>query len=182
MSTFAATASILSAQQLGLFVIEKYGLSKNSICSLLRTGMNHTYLLADNEAKSILRVYSHNWRSKAEVEEEIRLLTLLKDNGISISYPVADVDGNYIQEIDAPEGVRYAVVFSYAEGGKVRFIDPDACAKIGVIMAQMHNVTEHTALERIDYNDTTLLELRYRYAQHFFSDDLPEMQFVKTLS
>ncbi|WP_255478527.1 hypothetical protein [Flavobacterium sp. Sd200] len=42
MSTFAVTASILSAQQLGLFVIEKYGLSKNSICSLLKTGMNHT--------------------------------------------------------------------------------------------------------------------------------------------
>ncbi|WP_370519228.1 phosphotransferase [Flavobacterium sp. Sd200] len=130
----------------------------------------------------MLRVYSHNWRSKAEVEEEIRLLTLLKDNGISISYPVADINGNYIQEINAPEGMRYAVVFSYAEGGKVRFIDPDTCAKIGAIMAQMHNVNEHTAIKRINYNDTTLLELPYRYAQQFFSDDLPEMQFVKTLS
>ncbi len=67
MTVFPVIASTISAKELGEFAKEKYGLNKNYDCELFRTGMNHTYFLSDNEIKYVLRVYSHNWRSKSEI-------------------------------------------------------------------------------------------------------------------
>ena len=51
--------SIISPEYLAEFVISKYRVTKNTTCSLFRTGMNHTYFVSDNETKYVLRVYSH---------------------------------------------------------------------------------------------------------------------------
>ncbi len=182
MSTFAVIASTLSAHELGLLVQKKYGLDKETSCTLLRTGMNHTYLVSGINTKSIFRVYSFGWRTKTEIAEEIKLLLLLKNNDLSVSYPIADINGAFIQEIDAPEGLRYAVLYSYAEGNKVRFIDKAACANVGVLMAQLHNVTANKTLKRSVYNNETLLEIPYQYAQGFFAAALPEMGFIRALT
>ncbi len=92
--------------------------------------MNHTYFLSDSETKYVLRVYSHNWRSKSEIFEEIKLLNLLKENDLSVSFPIQDKKGEFIQEINAPEGIRYLVLFSFAKGGKIRFMDNETCFKM----------------------------------------------------
>lgn len=135
MTYFPVINSTLSATALGQLVIEKYGLNQNCSCRLFRTGMNHTYFITDNDTKYVLRVYCYNWRSKSEIEEEIKLLQLLKENQLSISYPIADKKDIFIQDINAPEGLRYAVLFSFAEGGKMRFMDAETCYSIGVLMA-----------------------------------------------
>ena len=54
-----------------------------------------------------------------DVESEIDLLQYLKANGASVSFPIADKQGNAIQTICAPEGERYAALFSYAEGSSL---------------------------------------------------------------
>lgn len=179
MSAFPVTASTLSEKELGIFAIAKYGLNKNSACKLFRTGINHTYIISENEVKYVLRVYSYGWRSKQEILEEIELLTFLKENNVSISSPVSDKNGEYIQEINAPEGIRYAVLFTYAKGEKVRFMDVATCASVGSLMAQIHNLTSDRKLERTLYGRHSLLELPYQYAKGFFSEKLPEMKFIK---
>lgn len=123
MTTFPVTASTISAKELGEFTIEKYALNKNYSCKLFRTGMNHTYFLSDTKTKYVLRVYSHNWRSKPEIIEEIKLLNLLRENKLSVSFPIKDKNGEFIQEINAPKGNRSVVLFSFAEGKKNRFMD-----------------------------------------------------------
>jgi len=182
MKNFPAITSTLSACELGEFIRERYRLSQNCTCKLFRTGINHTYFIDDDETKYVLRVYFYNWRSKSQILEEIKLLNLLKENNISISYPIADIEGNFIQDINAPEGIRHAVLFSFAEGKKIRFMDTATCFSIGSLMARMHLVTQNRNIERINYNTESLLKLPYEQVKKIFSETLEEMQFIKKQS
>lgn len=182
MTQFPVTTSTLSATALGQFVTEQYNLSENCTCQLFRTGINHTYFIADNETKYVLRVYFYEWRSKSQIEEEIKLLLLLKENNISISFPIADKKGEFIQDINAPEGMRHAVLFSFAEGEKIRFMDAATCFAIGSLMAKIHTVTANKSIKRINYDVETLVQLPYVYAKSHFSESITEMQFVKKQS
>lgn len=179
MTVFPVITSTLSAKELGEFIKDKYQLNENFNCELFRTGMNHTYFLSDNETKYVLRVYSHNWRSKSEIIEEIELLKLLKENNLSVSFPIQDKSGEFFQEINAPEGIRYVVLFSFAQGGKIRFMDNETCFEIGSLMAKIHNLTLNKTINRTTYNKKSLIELPYKHLKQFFSDKLPEMEFIK---
>ncbi len=181
MTVFPVIASTISEKELGEFAKERYGLNENYDCKLFRTGMNHTYFLSDNETKYVLRIYSHNWRSKSEITEELDLLNLLNENNLSVSYPIQDKNGEFIQELNAPEGIRYVVLFSFAKGEKVRFIDKETCSLIGALMAKIHNLTSNATIDRVSYNKKSLLELPYEHLKKFFSETLPEMEFIKEI-
>lgn len=181
MKTFPVATSTLSEKELGNFIQEKYQLNKNLGCKLFRTGVNHTYFLSDSQSKFVIRVYCHQWRTKSEIQEELELLKLLQSHHLSISYPIADNYGNYIQEINAPEGLRYAVVFSFAEGGKMRFMNNETCSKIGSLMAKIHNITSTKKIARVNYNSDILLNKSYHYLTSYFSEDLDEMKYLKEI-
>ena len=181
MTHFPVTSTTLSATALEQFVIEKYNLSPNATCQLFRTGINHTYFITDGEHKYVLRVYCYNWRSNEEIETEMDLLLLLKQNNISVSYPIADRNKQFIQDINAPEGLRHAVLFSFAEGGKMRFMDEATCFKIGVLMGQLHQITVDKTYNRIAYNSESLLRKPYVQALQHFPIENPEMQYLKTV-
>tara|TARA_R110002051_G_scaffold56046_9_gene104028 strand:- start:23982 stop:24968 length:987 start_codon:yes stop_codon:yes gene_type:complete len=176
---FPVITSTLSAKELGEFVIEKYSLSNQFHCNLFRTGINHTYFLTNNKTKYVIRVYSHNWRSNSEITAELKLLKHLKANEINISHPIKDSNGQYIQEIKAPEGIRFMVLFSYAEGEKLRFMDHEILNLIGAIVSKFHNVTLNTTLQRITYTKQSLLEQSYLQLLQFFPKELPDMEFLK---
>lgn len=181
MITFPVLASAISEKELGDFIKERYGLHKDYVCKLFRTGMNHTYILSYNESKYALRVYSHNWRSKSEIIAELGLLTLLHQNDLSVSFPIQDINSELIQEINAPEGIRYVVLFSFAKGGKIRFIDNDTCFTIGSLMAKIHHLTSNTTINRMHYDKKSLVELPYDRLKEFFSEDLTEMKYIKEI-
>lgn len=181
MKVFPVIASIVSEKELGEFAKEKYGLNESFECSLFRTGMNHTYFISDKETKYVLRVYSHNWRTKSEIKEELELLILLSKNNLGVSFPIEDKNGILIHEINAPEGIRYVVLFSFAKGEKIRFLDQETCFSIGSLMAKIHNLTANKHIERIAYIKETLLELPYDYLKQFFSEEIPEMKFIKEI-
>lgn len=182
MVSFPVIDSTLSAAHLVLFVQEKYGFTENTSCKLFRTGINHTYMISDNEDKYVLRIYSYNWRTETEISEELRLIILLKENNIAVSYPIHDKDKNYIQTLQAPEGLRYVVLFSFAEGKKVRNLTEKTCYSIGSLMANIHKTTINQEVKRIEYNANTLTQLPYQYATKHFAESLEEMQFVKSAS
>lgn len=181
MTHFPVTSTTLSATALGQFAIEKYNLSPNATCQLFRTGINHTYFITDGEHKYVLRVYCYNWRSKHEIQAEMDLLLLLKQNNISISYPIPDRNKQFIQDINAPEGLRHAVLFSFAEGGKMRFMDEATCFKIGLLMGQLHQITVDKTCNRIAYNSESLLRKPYVQALQRFPTENREMQYLKTV-
>lgn len=180
MNPFPVYDSRLSASHLGVFLAEKYQLGDTVHCRILKTGINHSYLLKDGVNKQIFRLYSYNWRTKTEIVEELRLLTLLSEKGVPVSYPIADATGNFIQEIMAPEGLRFGVLFSFAEGEKIRNFTDDTHFNIGAAMARFHQVTQNLPLERITYNAETLLLSPLQRAKAFFAADSATMAFVES--
>jgi Ser/Thr protein kinase RdoA (MazF antagonist) len=179
MTNFPVTNSNLSAAHLALFLQEKYALSKDTKCQIIKAGINDTYVLTDHGAKFVFRVYSLNWRTKVEIGEEIKLLNLLKHNDISISYPLADNDNHYIQIFNAPEGERYGVLFTFASGEKLHNISEETHFQIGQLMARMHKLTVNQKLNRIDYSPEIILVDSLKKVAHFLPQGSEEMNFMK---
>ncbi|MFL1895659.1 phosphotransferase [Aquimarina sp. 2-A2] len=182
MKVFPVTTSTLSAKELGAYITTVYQLKGDFDCKLFRTGINHTYFLSNKETKYVLRVYCYEWRSKSEILEEIALLNLLKKEKLAISFPIEDKTGVFVQEINAPEGKRYAVLFSYAKGEKIRYMNKETCFSIGSLMAKIHTITSNKTLNRISYKKDSLLTLPYQNLKQFFSEQLPEMNFIRELA
>lgn len=181
MTNFPISSSTLSASHLGDFIQQKYGLSHAVSCQLFRTGINHSYIVSDGEQKYVFRVYSFNWRSAEEIGEELRLLDLLKKNGVSVSYPIQDQKNNYIQYIPAPEGLRYAVLFSFADGKKLRKLSSEMLYTIGLLIGSIHKLTLGKRLKRTTYNANKLTTDPYLFISKYFSEELEEMQFIKQI-
>ena len=171
-------SSILSADYIGLFVQTKYGLIGDVSCKVLKTGVNHSYLVTNGASKFIFRLYSLDWRTDLEISEEIRLLNLLLSKEISISYPLKDVDDNYIQHLEAPEGVRQGVLFSFAEGDKRLNFSADLHFKVGKTMAQIHQTTVNIKLKRVSYTPKLVLEDPFVHLRQFLAADSEEMAWM----
>ena len=178
--TFQVTESTLSAFDLGKFIHAKYDLSPDTNCKLFRTGMNHSYHVSDGQNKFILRIYTLNWRTRTEISEELRLLNHLKQHSIDVAQPIADREGHFIQDITAPEGLRYGVLFSFAEGKKISKFSATTSYHIGRTMARMHEVTENYELNRVTYNSKTLLTDSLIHTKSFFPNTSEEMDFVES--
>lgn len=157
MKYCSISQSIIDESYLGSFLLEQYQLRTNASCQLIKTWVNDTYLLESNLKKYIFRIYRLNWRTKKEIDEELRWINLLKEKNISVSFPILDLDKNYIQYINAPEGKRYGVLFSFAEGEKQLQISPKFHYDIGKMMAKIHQVSEGQHLERIHYSPQVLI-------------------------
>jgi Ser/Thr protein kinase RdoA (MazF antagonist) len=180
MTHFPVTNSNLSAPHIALFLKEKYSLSKDIRCQLIKAGINDTYLVTDNSTKFVFRVYSLNWRTKEEIGEEIKLLNQLNENEISISYPLSDHENHYIQTLNAPEGDRFAVLFTYARGEKLHITSKETHFQIGQLMARFHKITHNQKLNRIDYTPEVILIESLKKVSSFLTDDTEEMRFMKS--
>ncbi|MFD2936675.1 phosphotransferase [Spirosoma flavum] len=181
MAYFPVTSSILSATHLSQFLQTKYSLSSSATCRLLKAGINHSYLVTDGSVKAVFRVYSLNWRTENEIGEEVKLLNLIQKNGVPVSYPLNDIAGKYIQEIDAPEGKRFGVMFSFAEGEKLLTYSSDLHFKVGEIMAKFHKITHNLTLDRAKYTPEIMLVDSLNQLKAFLPEETKEMQFMQDM-
>ncbi len=179
MTIFPVTESTLSANRIGEFLQERYDLSEKTSCKLFRTGMNHLYIVSDGDAKFVFRIYTFNWRTKLEVAEELRLLIHLKENHVPITYPIADKQNEFIQELNAPEGKRYGVLFSFASGIKTARFTAETSYLIGQALAKIHKATELFILNRVTYDTKVLLTDSIERTKLFFSRPSDEIKFLE---
>ncbi len=181
MSSFPVITSTLSAAHLAVFLQQQYALGKNVSCRLLKAGINHSYLVNTQEESFVFRVYSYNWRTEKEITEELKLIRLLHDNRISVSYPIADTKGSYLQQLEAPEGRRTGVLFSFAQGEKMLNFPASLHYTTGTMMAKMHAFTRQLQLERITYTPQVLLADPMPYIKQYLPANTPEMAFMEEL-
>lgn len=179
---FPTINSTLSPNELSKVIQQKYLLSDKTECNLFRAAMNHLYIITDDEKKFVFRVYTHNWRTKLEIEEELRLLIHLKETDQQVAYPIADKSNEYIQKIDAPEGQRFGVLFSYANGAKTAKFSNQTSFLIGQTLAKIHKSTEKFMLNRIAYNSQSLLVDSLLRTKNFFKNKTDEIKFLEQLS
>jgi Ser/Thr protein kinase RdoA (MazF antagonist) len=182
MNEIRVSSSIVSAEALGLFLKQQYGWDQFISCRLLRAGINHTYLVESSTGKYVFRLYSLNWRTRTEIQEEIELVRELKEKGLSVSYALPSRSGEYIIELMAPEGIRSGVLFSFAEGTKQHQYPVELHREVGRLMATFHKITSNRVLQRTTYNLQRLLEEPFIYINQYLGSATAEMQYLKTLS
>lgn len=180
MTHLPVISSILSPEALAAFVREKYALAENTNCRLLKAGVNHTYRMDSGTESFVFRIYSYNWRTEEEITEELNLLQLLKQHNISVSYPVPDSSGKFIQTVQAPEGIRFAALFSYAAGHKIHNYSSEAHFEIGKLMANIHKLTNGLEQKRVTYTPEILLKEPIEQIRKFLPGETEEMQFLVT--
>jgi Ser/Thr protein kinase RdoA (MazF antagonist) len=183
MNIFPAQYSTLSAVALKDFIAEKYGF-QNIECRLLVRNVSDTYILEENGLKYILKIYRTTYRSLDEIQGEVELLNILKNEGAPVSYPIADLSGIQIQQFRAAEGIRYGVVFSFAQGKVVPVPNDKQLQIIGRNVALMHNITSTCKLrhQRMIYNVDTTLKQSLVIIKQRFAGMPEEYDFLKDLT
>jgi len=134
---FPTVAATLCSDALAELVQNGYHLATPVTCHFWRKGVNDTYIIETGDAKYCLRVYRCNWQTEQDIEAEVDLLTRLRENAISVSAPIPRADGRFLNRLNAPEGARYAVLFSYVEGKPVSMDNAQSRA-YGRMAGQIH--------------------------------------------
>lgn len=109
--------SVISSDALVPALYDLYEIGDIIESRFLSNGLNDTYKLKTSTGQYILRIYKANWRNKNDIDFEVELLNHLIKKEIPVSGPLIRRNGDYVIEFDASEGQRFAVLFTYAEGG-----------------------------------------------------------------
>jgi len=69
--------------------------------------VSDTYLIRGLDQQFIFKIYRDAHRKADEIRAEVELLTILKNEEVSVAYPIANVEGDMLQAFNAAEGTRY---------------------------------------------------------------------------
>jgi Ser/Thr protein kinase RdoA (MazF antagonist) len=126
---------------------QRYVFDEKVSCRLFDYGLNDIYQVKSENIVYYLRVSLAGVHNRKDYEEEIFIINTLSKNNISVAAPIKCNDGQYIWEINAPEGKRYAVLFEEAkklpsDNSKLK------SHNLGIMLAKLH--------EAADNNDFTV--------------------------
>lgn len=131
--------SVLSNENLLKKVVPFYEIENTISCDVLYEGANDSYKVLTQNGNFLLRVYSQSWRSKADIQFEMEALYHLNKMGAKVAYPIKRKDGEFITSVEAPEGTRYVIITTYADGKEIWDGDSIDWALYGKQVAQIHN-------------------------------------------
>jgi len=151
-----------------------YDLAEPVNCCLFRKGMSDVYKVTSGGGVYYLKNYLAGTYDRADYEEEAHIINSLIENGINAAVPVprnsvirdADNDREFVWEIDAPEGVRYAILFTEAkeapseDGEKKSFALGRALAKIHAISDEYDYKISRPAIDFVQLIDQPMEKLR----------------------
>lgn len=151
---FPTLYSTLSPAALATHISQQYTFGPVQ-CKFIVRGVGDTYLVTTADKQFILRIYRPTHRSLVQIRAEVELLTALHAAQVSVSYPLADKDGHYIQSLPAAEGTRHAVLFTYAQGRSHNVLSEVQLGNFGREMARFHNISSQIQLS----NDRWIFDL-----------------------
>jgi Ser/Thr protein kinase RdoA (MazF antagonist) len=113
-------------------------------CRLYMVNVSDTYINQNEGETFFLRVYRKVHRTRSEVCFELAMLNHLHHKGVAVARPVPRRDGGLVNEVEAQEGRRYAVLFTAARGKEPSYDgDPEGMAeRYGQAVARMHNALD----------------------------------------
>jgi Ser/Thr protein kinase RdoA (MazF antagonist) len=133
-------ASVLDPRELRVRLARRWGW-RDARVEFWNRGVNDTYRVqvraGGRTRKAYLRVYRHRWRTRRQIQGEVDLLLSLRQRRADVAYPIAKPDGTCIEELQAPEGRRYAVLYSAAQGVMPR-LDAALCRRFGRLAGALH--------------------------------------------
>lgn len=141
-----AVRSLLSPAALAETVGTEYGLVQVR-CRLVKATIRDVYRVEARRGPAVLVVYRHGRRTVEEIGAELDVLDDLAERGPAVDVAVAPAlrtrAGERIVTLVAPEGIRYAALFRFAEGALLgRSPEPEAARSFGQTIARMHALTD----------------------------------------
>ncbi|QGQ99187.1 aminoglycoside phosphotransferase [Paenibacillus psychroresistens] len=152
MSLFPVAYSLLSKQALLSHIKDNYDVHEPLTLKYFLRGMNDTYILETGSCKYMFRVYRADRRNKSEIAFELDLLNYLNQNDVCVSIPITKIDGTLINEFFVTEGVKYGVMFSYAEGNERPIRTVEDSFLFGKSVALIHKVTDNFSSKHVRGN------------------------------
>jgi Ser/Thr protein kinase RdoA (MazF antagonist) len=138
MKQLAVIQSTISPAAIIAEILPSYGLTSVTKCILWAHRVNDTYLIETvTRERYVLRIYRSHWRSEDDIRYELDLILHLRQRGLPVSYPIPCRDGTFVQTVGAPEGFRFAVLFSYI-AGREPLNNPHDSHLYGRSVASMH--------------------------------------------
>ncbi|GAA3623475.1 phosphotransferase enzyme family protein [Flavivirga jejuensis] len=179
--TFPTEKSILSIEGIKKYILSEYDLEENCKCLFYRPGLNDTYKIEESEKLFYLRIYNSKWRTKHDVESEIILIKHLSANGLDVASPVENKNNQFIMEINAPEGIRYAVLFKSALGRCVDKLDEKQSLNYGKMVSSIHESSDKLdKLNRFNLDMNHLLEQPLSNIKPFFKNREADFNYLRT--
>jgi len=184
MTTFKAQASILSELALQEQLLSRYRLGSPVSCRLHKYGVNDTYRVQAADSLYFLRVYSLRYSEYATIQREVCLLQALAERNVSVGCPVADRTGEFIHRLHAPEGLRYAVLFSGGQGKQVDAKSESQMEALGAWVGGFHSAAAELDLPGVrgDMNLERMVEQNVRLVLPRLLDREQDHDFLLTFA
>jgi Ser/Thr protein kinase RdoA (MazF antagonist) len=127
-------------------VLPEYDIGSPIECKLWKPSRNDTYFVKTADNRYILRIYQVQSRSLSDIHYELDLLNHLDRKNIPVSVPIVRSDGSFISLLPASEGVRYAVLFTYAQGNSGSYpLEETYSFTYGRALAEIHSSLDEFA-------------------------------------
>jgi Ser/Thr protein kinase RdoA (MazF antagonist) len=137
-TTLPVYRSIASPQTLLEHVLRHYKLSHPNTCQLLAHKHDDLYRIESGPDKFVLRVYAKDSR-REDLEAQAHVLEKM----LHAKVPVPQVIRGDCGHVLAPEGARYAMLYTHVPGAPAgRGIQPDQASAYGQLVAQLHDVAD----------------------------------------
>lgn len=163
MNILSVVRSLFSKESIAEFVKENYPLAGPVESQLLDMRKDDNYLIKAGTERYVFRLYKpdfQNLKKESDYLFELDWLKYLQEKRCAISYPVARKDGSFLGSIQAPEGLRYYVLFSFAEGDHA-FLNRKRAFLLGKEIARIHMISKkfQTSHEKPPLDLNFLLEI-----------------------
>lgn len=179
MDTLKNQNTLIAGIDLKNKVEEKYGIYDMDYYLFSNT-RNTIYLLKNEVSKYIFKVYDHNSRSLQELKTEVELVDLLHRHDVSVSYPISDENGSFIQSFLIDTAIYYGVLNSFAEGQAFNILNDAQTANAGIELAKLHLITSGLELnhQSIDFHFDSVLMESLQMIKPAFRDLEEEYEFL----
>ncbi|MBN2383820.1 phosphotransferase [bacterium] len=117
---------------------------ENAVCMLEYRGINDIYRSIEGGVSYFLKIYMRKDMTKESIEAEVEIVNYLWQSGLCVARPIASRDDNYLVSFDTPEGVRYGVLFTEAQGSPT---DNDKLDDAGTQAIARYLSTMHSLLD-----------------------------------
>lgn len=180
--------SFIAPDSLAEIINDEYLFDSPVACKLfsklLRTQDNDHYQVKTDSQKYVARIYQPGARLLREESDylfELDWLTFLRDKGCPVAFPIRRKDGGYLGKLNAPEGLRYYALFSFAPGEPMSIHDIDQLFRVGEKMARIHVASnEYKSIHGRQQADLAFLADRPLEKMKLFWDknDFEDLEFL----
>ena len=121
-----------------------------------RASANFVYLFHKEGKPFFLRFAASSGRTRETIEAEIDILQWVAMRGLTVTPPIASINGNYVETVVTDLGTFHAVVFSKLEGTQLEIenLDDRHFREWGAALGKLHSTLESYAPSDIPTRST----------------------------